>query len=177
LKPLREEFDVMVIDAGAGLSRLARRLWLRAQLVLLVTSGDDAAVMDAYAALKRHVAGARDAMCANVRLLVNQAESDRMAEDAQRRLANCCQQFLRQRVAAAPSLPRWEGCEDASVGSHPRVWEAPNSQFGHAVLWLGRSVEDALATSALVACATARDWRKVVPTSHGTACCPTFNNA
>jgi MinD-like ATPase involved in chromosome partitioning or flagellar assembly len=156
LKSLRGAFDVMVIDAGVGLSRLARRLWLRAQLVLLVTSADDAAVMDAYAALKRHVVGAPGAMCANIRLLVNQAENDRVAEDAQRRLENSCQRFLKQNVAAAPSLPLWDGYDDAlrqprdieaGTRRHPRVWEAPNSEFGHAVLWLGRAVEDALQAS------------------------------
>jgi flagellar biosynthesis protein FlhG len=137
-------FDVMVVDTGAGLSRTARRLWLRAQLVLLVTTSDDAAVMEAYAATKRHVTGAQDARCENVRLLVNKVESDRIADDAQRRLSHCCQRFLRQSVAALPALPRWDGREDASVGQHPRVWEGPNSKFGHAVLWLGRAIGDVL---------------------------------
>jgi flagellar biosynthesis protein FlhG len=144
LKSLRGAFDLMVIDAGSGLSRMARRLWLRAQLVLLVTTSEDGAVMDAYAAMKRHVVGARDATCENIRLLVNQAESDRGAADAHRRLTNCCQRFLGQGVAALPALPRWADCEDASPCWHPRVWETPNSQFGHAVLWLGRAIEDLL---------------------------------
>jgi flagellar biosynthesis protein FlhG len=144
LKSLQNEFDVTVIDAGAGLSRMARRLWLRATLVLLVTTSDDAAVMDAYAAMKRHVVGTRDASCENIRVLANRASSDREAADAHRRLANCCQRFLRQDVAAVPALPCWEGREDGSAGRHPRVWEAPNSEFGHAALWLGRAVEDVL---------------------------------
>jgi flagellar biosynthesis protein FlhG len=153
LKSLRGAFDVMVIDTGAGLSRTARRLWLRAQLVLLVTTSDDPAVMDAYSATKRHVAGARDARCENIRVLVNQADSDRLADDAHRRLSNCCQRFLRQSVAAMPALPRWDDRDDAlrqaqdltaSFGQYPRVWEVPNSKFGHAVLWLGRAIGDVL---------------------------------
>jgi len=144
LKSLRGAFDVMVIDAGAGLSRTARRIWLRAQLALLVTTSDDAAVMDAYAATKLHVVGARDATCENVRVLVNQAESDRAAADAHRRLTNCCQRFLRQSVAALPALPRFGDVDDVRVGQHPRVWDAPSSEFGHAVMWLGRAIGDVL---------------------------------
>ena len=50
--------DVIVVDAGSGLTPWTRRFWLRAQLVLLVTTTDDAAVMDAYAAIKLSVADA-----------------------------------------------------------------------------------------------------------------------
>jgi flagellar biosynthesis protein FlhG len=147
LKPLRGAFDVIVIDAGAGLSPAAQRLWLRAPLVVLTTTSDDAAVMDAYAAVKRHVISARGATCENIRVLVNRAENDRAAADAHRRLAKCCQRFLRQNVAALPALPRSEDCEVASVGRHPRVWESPNSEFGHAVMWLGRAIGDVLETT------------------------------
>jgi hypothetical protein len=152
LKSLRGAYDVIVVDTGAGLTRMARRLWLRAQLVVLVTTDDDAAVMDAYAAMKLHVIGARDASCENIRVLVNQVENDRVADKAHWRLANCCQRFLQQDVAALPALPRWE-CEDAlrhaqgemaSIGRHPRVWESPHTEFGHAALWLGRAIGDLL---------------------------------
>jgi flagellar biosynthesis protein FlhG len=144
LSSLRAGFDVMLVDTGAGLSQLAQRLWLRAHLVVLVTTSDDAAVMDAYAAAKQHVIGARDASCGNIRLLVNQSENERLADDAHRRLSNCCQRFLQQRMAALPALPRFRNGEDTGVALHPRVWEAPNSDFGHAVLWLARAVEDLL---------------------------------
>lgn len=142
LQSLRDDFDVMVIDTGAGLSPLARRLWLRAPLVLLVTTCDDAAVMDAYAAVKLHTTGAGDASCSNVRVLVNQPENDRAAENAHQRLSHCCRRFLRQSVAALPPLPRFDERENASEGLSPRVWESPNTRFGHAALWLGRAVCD-----------------------------------
>jgi flagellar biosynthesis protein FlhG len=144
LRSLRGDYDVIVVDTGAGLSRTARRLWLRVQLALLVTTGDDAAVMDAYAAVKLHVMGARDASCDNLRVLVNQVESERAAADAVRRFTNCCQRFLRQSVTPLPALPLFGDNGEDSVRLHPRVWELPNSPFGHAVLWLGRAVGDVM---------------------------------
>jgi flagellar biosynthesis protein FlhG len=143
LNAIGDRFDAIVIDSGSGSTTATRRLWLRATLVVLVSTAEDAAVMDAYAALKRHTLGARGTTCGHIRLLVNRAETDRVAADAHRRLTNCCQRFLRQSVAALPALPVLD-CDDASVGMWPRVWEAPNSEFGRAALWLGRAVSDAV---------------------------------
>ncbi len=154
LQAFGDRFGVIVIDSGSGATTATRRLWLRAALAVLVSTTDDAAVMDAYAALKRHTLGARGTTCGHIRLLVNRAETDRIAADAHRRLTNCCQRFLRQSVTALPALPTLD-CEDASVGMWPRVWEAPNSEFGRAALWLGRGVSDAVETAmsgAKVAC-------------------------
>lgn len=142
LQKLRNAVDVFVVDTGAGLSQSAQRLWLRARMVLLVSTEQDAAMMDAYAAFKLHVNGAQDADGANVRVLVNQSENERMAQSAIERFSSCCRKFLKCEVASLSPLPRHG--EDASDGIWPRVWESPNSPFGHAVMWLGRAVEDAM---------------------------------
>ncbi|MCI0333756.1 MAG: AAA family ATPase [Planctomycetes bacterium] len=171
LHSLHNDFDIIIIDTGNGPSPSTRRLWLRAQLALLVTTPDDAIVMDAYAAIKLHTTGARDATTTSIRLLVNMSENDRAAENAHRRLTNCCQRFLRQSVAALPPLPRYEECEDASEGLWLRVWESPNSEFGHAALWLGRAVSDALEARNSASCATACNQPKRSATSRSTARC------
>jgi flagellar biosynthesis protein FlhG len=142
LRKLRDRFDIFVINTGAGLSQAAQRLWLRASSVLLVTTTDDAAMMDAYAAIKRHVNGAPDATCEKVRVLVNRSMSDREAARATGRLVSCCKRFLKCDVKALSALPAH--FDAASAGMWPRVWESPDSEFGHAVLWLGRVVGDAV---------------------------------
>src|SRR4029079_19346229 len=63
-----DEIDLVVVDAGCGITAWTRRLWLRAQCVVLVTTADDASVMDAYAAMK---ASSADGIRPVVRLLVN----------------------------------------------------------------------------------------------------------
>jgi flagellar biosynthesis protein FlhG len=134
---LRDEFDLVVVDAGHVLTASTRRLCMRGQLVALVTTTDDAAVLDAYAAMKRF---SPDASRANVRLLINQAERDDIADGVGRRVDAACRQFLSLPLEALPSLPR--GAYDFAAGgcTAPRVWESPNSDFGRAVLWLGRAV-------------------------------------
>jgi flagellar biosynthesis protein FlhG len=142
LQKLRDRFDVFVVNTGAGLTQAAQRLWLRARSVLLVTNSDDAVMMDAYAAIKRHVTGAPDATCDNVRVLVNQSTNDRESARATDRLVSCCNRFLKCDVKALSALPAHFDVE--SAGMWPRVWESPDSEFGHAVLWLGRVVGDSV---------------------------------
>jgi MinD-like ATPase involved in chromosome partitioning or flagellar assembly len=141
LESLRGEVDIVVIDAGRGLTAWTRRFWTRAQLVALVTTTDGKAVLDAYAALKQC---STDAIQPSVRLLVNQAESDREADDVQRRMESACQRFLSLSIEALPPLPRSGYDAAASACCMPRVWEMPNSTFGHAALWLGRAVSELL---------------------------------
>lgn len=141
LQALRNETDLLVIDTGSGLTPWTRRFWLRAQLVLLVTTTNDLALMDAYAAIKLSAA---DRIETDIRLLANQCDSDAIADDGYRRLTTACQRFLQRSVLAVPPLPRHVAQRSASASQVPRVWEAPNSPFGHATLWLGRAVDDLL---------------------------------
>ena len=136
-------FDLIVVDAGRGLTPWTRRFWLRAKLVLLVTTPDDAAVLDAYAAIE---AERRRTRCScRCRLLVNQCDQRRgrrrMRIGGCRMLASgfCrdrCRHCRRCRVHDSDAL--LAQCVRRAFG------KMPNSPFGHAVLWLGRAVSDVL---------------------------------
>jgi flagellar biosynthesis protein FlhG len=144
LASLGDMFDVLVVDISSGLTTWTRRFWLRSQLVLLVTTTEGSALLDAYAALKRSVA---DALGPDVRLVLNRCESDRLADEAQQRFADACQRFLGRKVPSLPSLPASVlSPREAHVA--PRLWEEPDNPFGHAMLWLGRAVSDLLAEQA-----------------------------
>jgi MinD-like ATPase involved in chromosome partitioning or flagellar assembly len=139
---LSDEVDLVVVDAGCGLTAWTRRFWLRAQCVVLVTSADDASVMDTYAAVKASAAvGIRPV----IRLLVNREVNGAAAEDAQRRVQKACRKFLSLSIDALPALPLHDGDFAAGASRGPRVWEEPNSAFARATLWLGRAVGDVLA--------------------------------
>ncbi len=144
LQSLENRFDLLVVDAGRGPTPRLQQFWSRARLVVLVTTPDDAAVLDAYATLKR---ATQVEAALPVRLLVNRVESDGTADAVRRRIENSCQRFLSRRVPALPALPRHIARDFASNDSAPRVWEIPNTSFGHAALWLGRAVSDLLAES------------------------------
>src|SRR4051794_17587539 len=102
LDSLRHDVDLVVVDAGSGVTPWTQRFWLRAQLVVLVTTTDDAAVTDAYRAVKRSAGeGIRPAL----RLLINQAENERVAGDVCHRAQQACRRFLSVPMEALPPLP------------------------------------------------------------------------
>jgi flagellar biosynthesis protein FlhG len=138
---LCDDIDLVVVDAGSGLTSWTRRFWLRAQCVVLVTTADDGSVMDAYAAVK---GSSSDGIRPVVRLLVNREMNGAAAEDAQRRVQNACRKFLSLSIDALPALPLHDGDFVAGANRGPRVWEEPNSAFARATLWLGRAVSDGL---------------------------------
>ena len=121
----RDEIDLVVVDAGSGLTAWTRRFWLRAQCVVLVTTADDASVMDAYAAMK---ASSADGIRPVVRLLVNREINGAAAEDAQRRVQNACRKFLSLSIEALPALPLHEG--DFVAGANQRAACLGRTEFG-----------------------------------------------
>jgi flagellar biosynthesis protein FlhG len=168
LDELRTEFDVFVIDLGSGLTPWARRFWLHAQLVLLTTTTDGSALLDSYAMIKRSVI---DRIGPEVRVVVNQAENEKLAADAHHRLSNACSRFLGRAMPSLPSLPRCD--DDGNGGPLPRVWDTPDTPFGHAMLWLSRAVRDVLSQHDLEthACATACGTLSRVHSSRSTVRC------
>jgi flagellar biosynthesis protein FlhG len=141
LQSLATDADLLVIDAGSGATPWMRRFWLRARLVVVVTTTADLALMDSYAVIKRNIG---EGVYADIRVLANQCDSDAAACEVYARLSNACQRFLSRTMRALPALPRYAphgiACESTSL----RVWERPNSPFGHAVMWLGRAVGNAM---------------------------------
>ncbi|MEX0612373.1 MAG: AAA family ATPase [Pirellulales bacterium] len=167
LQSIGDSIDLLVVDMGSGLTAWSRRLWLRAQLVLLVTTSDSSALMDSYATIKRSVA---DGIGPDIRLVVNQCDDDGVAADAHRRLSDACCRFIGRTMPAFPPLPRYVA--ESHAHSWPRVWETPNTPFGHAALWLGRAVSDLLTgIQADSDCATACGEPDRMETSSSTARC------
>jgi len=132
--------DALVIDAGSGVHAWMQQLWQHSALVLLVTTPDDVAVVDAYATIKH---GMSDEPI-DLRVLVNQCHDTATATDVQSRLAAACRRFLGRSIGRAPLLPR-RIAEFDTGGTAPLAWEAPASPFARNVHQLGRFSADVLA--------------------------------
>jgi flagellar biosynthesis protein FlhG len=141
LQTLDRAATLLVVDCGAGLTPWVRRFWLRAKLVMLVTTAEKSALLESYTAIKRC---ARDAMPADIRVLANRCDRETVAADVYRRISQASERFLSRTVKALPALPRHVESNGTDAHSAPRAWETPDSPFGHAMLWLGRAVSDAL---------------------------------
>ncbi|MFO0898315.1 MAG: P-loop NTPase [Pirellulales bacterium] len=102
LQDLGRYAEVVIVDAGNGIGEVSHRFWQEAQLVLLVTTPDANAIMDAYACVK--VLGER--ATARVFTLVNAAGSPDEAQQVHLRLEQACRRFLGREVSALGAVPR-----------------------------------------------------------------------
>lgn len=92
-------YDTLLLDLGAGIDRITRRLAAWADTLLVVTTDEPTALADAYVVLKLH---ARDhqvlandgGLAADARIIVNQAASFGSGERAYATLAKACSNFL-----------------------------------------------------------------------------------
>lgn len=121
LRGLGNFAEFVVLDVGSGLNRVVRRFWHAVDQVLLVTTPDDTAVMNSYAAIK--VLSDGDAQLP-ITTLINQA-SPQAAADVQERLARACRRFLGMGIDAAGRLANSSDLTSASRGGRPVVLDSP----------------------------------------------------
>lgn len=141
LQTLDTTADVLVVDAGSGVNHWSRRLWQAAMMVLVVSTPDDMAVMDAYATIKRGIEADAEK---DIRVLVNACQDGATAADVQSRITAACRRFLGRTVGRAPLLPRHIG-ELGSGNAPPLAWNEPASPFARSAHQLGRFAADVLA--------------------------------
>jgi len=83
--------DLVVLDAGNGLSNTIRPLWQAADLILQVTTAEVPSIIDTYAAIKTLLANEN---VGQIHALVNRAPNVEVAQNVQGRLARACRRFL-----------------------------------------------------------------------------------
>jgi flagellar biosynthesis protein FlhG len=118
LRGLRHSLDYVIIDTGAGLSQQVLSFLMQAQEVIVVTTPNIAATLDAYGMIKTiH----EQRMNAHVRLLVNQCKDAAEAEVVTQKLISCARQFLGTAPDALGYLTRDEQIEQSNQSRSPFV--------------------------------------------------------
>ncbi len=103
LDGLQHWSDLLVIDTGAGISRNVIAFAACADDVVVVTTPEPTAMVDAYATIKMiH----REEGHGRVRLVVNQVESVREGERVANGVAQTCRRFLGLSIDLLGSIPR-----------------------------------------------------------------------
>lgn len=115
---LRRHADVVVLDAGNASSRIVKMFWEVADDILLLTTPDSAAVMDAYATVKVM----KQDKSAPVRLIVNQA-TQHEAQDVHQRIDQSCQRFLEMNVSLLGRIGRDDRFPLAASAGCPLVMQ------------------------------------------------------
>ena len=116
--------DVVIIDTGSGTGESLRRFWQAADEVLLVTTPDDVAVMDAYASIKTRLPAQNRP---RMRLIVNRASAPQQAADVHRRLHQSCRRFLDAEVSLLGRVTDDRAFAAAARACVPLVIHAPHA--------------------------------------------------
>jgi len=102
LKKLGRHADLIALDAGSTGHEVLRRFWLAADDVVLVTTPDSQAVLEAYATLKR-LADAPSS--AGLRLLVNRTSQSGDAQGVHQRICEASERFLELGLGLLGGVP------------------------------------------------------------------------
>lgn len=104
--------DIILIEAGPGYSDRTASIWQQADMVLLVTTDEQEAVLATYSTLKRAKA-ANHAL--PVCLVANRSKDVFAAEVLYQRLSDSCRRFLDCSISRAPWLPICNENEESSA--------------------------------------------------------------
>ena len=118
------EFDLVVLDIGAGLDAPSRRLAAACDTLLVVANDEPTSLTDAYAVLKMH---GRDAPGADARLVVNGASDGAGARRTHAALDRACRSFLGHGVPLAGIVRRDARVRDAVRSGVPLLTRHPGS--------------------------------------------------
>ena len=120
LAALCRQSDIVLLDAGAGMSPWIDRLWQLAQHVLLVATPASSTVVDAYAVLKQSHQGASG----KLQLVVTRCDAAADAARIHAGFSATCQRFLDHDVKPPAILPTLDLADEAPFARSLRLLAA-----------------------------------------------------
>jgi len=124
LLDVASEYDIVLIDLGAGVDRTVRMLSASAARTLLVTTDEPTSLTDAYAFIKL---GSAAGLSKNVGIVVNQASSEKEGEKTYKTLLKACENFLRLKPPLVGMVRHDPKVKDTIRHQTPILTRSPNS--------------------------------------------------
>ena len=116
------QFDLLLIDTGAGISPAVMQFLSVADETIVVSTPNVAATLDAYGVIK---VAHESFFTARLHLLVNFAEDERQARAVQERIAGCAARFLHCSINGLGHLTRSAAMEQANQCRRPLLVDRP----------------------------------------------------
>jgi flagellar biosynthesis protein FlhG len=125
LRLVAEDYDLVLLDTGAGISSQVMHFLGVANDIVVVTTPNLAATLDAYGLVKAaHEAG----LSGKMHLLVNQVHDETEASNVSVRITDCAQRFLGAAPAFLGYLTRDRAVELANQSRRPLLHLDPTSE-------------------------------------------------
>jgi flagellar biosynthesis protein FlhG len=137
LADLSRLYDYVIVDLGAGLDRTVRTLSAPAGTTLVVTNEEPTAITDAYAFLKVTYQSNPNA---DLRVVVNLAESRTQGEKTYQTVLMACQRFLKMSPPLAGVIRRDGKVRDAIRAQTPIQTRSPGADAATDIEAIARSI-------------------------------------
>jgi flagellar biosynthesis protein FlhG len=129
-----EEYDVMIVDNGAGISRQSIAFTIVGDEIILVTTPEPTAITDAYRVLKII---SLYKLKKNVKVIVNQCRSKESGQKAFEKLSNTASRFLKIELEFLGEIFDDVRVNKAVMEEIPLVINYPSSLAGKGIQWVG----------------------------------------
>lgn len=123
------DYDILIIDTGAGISRNVTQFLLAADEVLIVSTPDPASMTDAYGLIKTVLK--EDQRPLN--LIVNRAGSPATARRVADRLSEVTQKFVQGSLEYLGHVPKDPLIEKSGISQKPHVLSHPRAASSRAI--------------------------------------------
>ena len=124
LNTMEEEYEIVVIDTGAGIARNVLDFIVHADSVVVLTTPEPTAITAAYAVIKVLSAESVDP---DIRVLVNMVKDRREAVDVYDKLSAVVNHFLKMEVKYLGFIPRDQNVENSVHKQCPLALEYPKT--------------------------------------------------
>jgi len=144
IEALRPHCDVVLLDTGAGVARGVTDFISISDHTIVVTTGNFAAIADAYGIIKVMV---QSGFCGPMHLVVNRVRSPEEAQQVFEKLQGCTQRFLGFELNWLGMLPEDQSVEGAVLERTPFCQAFPTSVATRYLQKIASAVERYLPTA------------------------------
>lgn len=134
---IEEDADYLIVDTGAGISRNVISFAQAAEEILVVTTPEPTARLDAYGLIK---VLAQDAYSGRLRVIVNMAENAAEGDEVGRLMESLASRFLNIHVELLGVVPRDKAVTSAVRAQKPFMLAQPNSSASQAVMAMATTI-------------------------------------
>ncbi len=124
LLEVADDYDIVLIDLGAGVDRTVRMLSASATKTLLITTDEPTSLTDAYAFIKL---GNAAGMSKNISVIVNQISNADEGQKTYKTLLRACENFLRLKPPLSGMIRQDKKVKDSIRHQSPILTKHPNS--------------------------------------------------
>lgn len=144
LEELQRQSDYLIIDTMAGIGQNAMAFTTAADEVLIVTTPEPSAIVDAYATCKTVYQHREDAV---VSLVVNQAVNEAQAQAVSLKINRVAQLYLGRKLELLGYIPRDPHVSRAVMQTTPLLLRYPEAAASQSIVRLARSLLQGAAPS------------------------------